>query len=278
MIAREIAEGRGTESGSVLADYTHIPNVKEMMRDGGFSHAPWWRYPYLEKMGLDPSKDPLEFAPTPHTINTAAIDFNARAETRVPGLYSISGGLTSQIATGKIAAENTTKRANSVEMPTLDWSQVEAMEKKINSILAKTRDKVTDGVLPATVKKMIRDVCSDHCYFWKNEENMAEGIKQLNRIREEVFPKIALESNTRIFNKGLQEYLEAENLLLAAEAFIESCRRWKECRQRHQHTDHTYEDPYQYVKNTYVSMVDGAVQVIEREGIVLTTEQLGGQR
>jgi succinate dehydrogenase / fumarate reductase flavoprotein subunit len=248
--AIEMAEGHG----NIRVDYTRIPNVNSWMK------RLWWRYDYLEKIGIDPQKDTIPIGTIPHTT-TGGIRITSTAQVYgVPGLYAVGGvsalgtGMPLCVASGWWAGEAGAERARSMEAPALDWSQVQEEEDKINGILAKTREKMPDGVLPSAVKKKLKDVMWEKCGFFKNEKDLTELLNELRRIREEEAPKMCLESDSRAFNTGLVEYLEVENLLLCDEVFVESAIRKKETRGTFVRTDYPKPGPR---RHTIAKMVDG---------------------
>lgn len=245
--AIERAEGRK----NVRVDYTRIPNVKDWMR------RYWWRYDYLEKIGIDPQKTPIPIGTTPHTTAGGIRITSTTQVFGVPGLYAVGGasaigtGMTLCVASGWWAAEDTAERAKSMEMPTLDMDQVQEEEKKINNFLTK---KVADGIFPAVIKKRLKDLMWEKCGFFKNEKDMTELLNEINRIKEEDVPKMCPQSDTRSFNLGLVEYLEVENLLLCDEIFVESALRKKESRGTFVRTDYPNPGPRRHI---IVKMVNG---------------------
>jgi aspartate oxidase len=87
-IWHEIAEGRGTNHHGVYADLRHIP--PEKIRP--FS----WFYHRLNSAGLDPGKDLLEVAPSPHSHSGGIAVNTSSYETDIAGLYAIgeaAGGI-----------------------------------------------------------------------------------------------------------------------------------------------------------------------------------------
>jgi succinate dehydrogenase / fumarate reductase flavoprotein subunit len=244
-IAMEVKEGRGSEHGGCFVSYKHVPDVKKWMKDQ------WWKYAALEKIGVDPEKDPVEVGyDVVHTLR-GGIMTNERCEVLgVPGLYAAGGcacvgtGMTACVASAQWAAESSMERVKSVETPTLDWSQVEEDEEKINRLLGKTMDKIPDGVFSAVLKNRIKKLMLEKAGYWKNGKDMTELLNELKRIREEDLPKMVLKTDSKNYNKGLVEALEVESLLDCCQMYVEKCLMRKESREFLQRTDYPEADPY----------------------------------
>ncbi len=226
--ACEIAAGRGTEKGGIYVSYQHMKDLADKMKEG------WWRYDFFEKIGVNPVRDLMEVGVVPH-LERGGVMTNAKTEaTGVSGLFVIGsalsgvGGLMGCVSTAKWSAKYGVERCMQRELPVINEARIDVEEKRISRLLETAES--DDGIFPSSVKKMIKEVLLETCFFWKEEKLMREGLVRLKAIRRGVLPQIRLESSSRRFNQGLVDALEAENLLDLSEMYIEMALRKKESR------------------------------------------------
>ncbi|MEM2210337.1 MAG: FAD-dependent oxidoreductase [Nitrososphaerales archaeon] len=220
IVASEIAAGRGTERGGVYVSYKHMSKeTLELMK------TTWSRYDYFKKIGLDPTNDLIEISFIPHT-NCGGIVVDSNFETCVPCLFAIGGVITNPsiamhlcIGQAKHAAKSVANRVKDLELLPPDEEQIKNEGDRIFSYI---EGPMLEGAIPpAKVKKMIKNILQEKCYYWKNEKDMLEGLSMLEKLKHEIIPKMRLESNSRVYNQGLVEALETINLLTLSEIFIE---------------------------------------------------------
>lgn len=217
-LAKEVAEGRARFDGGYFTDYTHVePHVLER-----YIH----QTQFLRKLGIDPTRDKIENAISYH-MNVGGVHVDAAdMTTAVPGLLAagsvnslVTGGLTFVAYDGVIAARTAVAHVAALgpEPPEPDADQVAEEEERIYGYF---RDDTADGVLPAQVKRAIREAMWTHMNYVKTETSMRNALDEIRRIREEVLPLVRLPSLTRAFNIDWMDALDAEDMLLACELQI----------------------------------------------------------
>lgn len=251
--ACEIAAGRGTEREGVYVSYRHMEDLADKMKES------WWRYDFFEKIGVNPVRDLMEIGIVPH-LERGGVTTDARTEaTGVPGLFVIGsaisgvGGLMGCVSTAKWSAKHGVERCGRRDAPVLDETKVDVEEKRILRLLETAGG---DGdFFPSVVKRMIKEVLQETCFFWKEEKSMRRGLARLAAIRREVLPRIRLESSSRRFNQGLVDALDTENLLDLSELYIEMALRKKESRGVFRRLD--YPEESKVFTGVRVRLVDG---------------------
>ena len=108
-------------------------------------------------------------------------------------------------------------------------ADVAAEETRISRLL-ETAGGAGEGFFSSSVKRMVKQVLQDTCFFWKDEKTMRQGLERLASIRSYVLSNLRLESGSRRFNQGLVDALDAENLLDLSELYIGMAMRKRESR------------------------------------------------
>jgi succinate dehydrogenase/fumarate reductase flavoprotein subunit len=250
--AKEIAASRGTERQGVYVSYRGL-------KDAGKMKDTWVRYDFFKKMGIDPAKDNIEVGVVPH-IDRGGIATNVKLESvSLPGLYAIGGalagvgGMIGCVATGKWVAESVEEIADKIEIPELDPAQIEEEENRILSFIGSSKH--SQSISPPKVKRMIKRTMAEKCPYWKNEKTLKEGLDDLHKIRNEIFPKMRTESDIMAYNQGLVDALEAVNLLDLWEIHIEMSLMKKESRGFFRRLD--YPEESKFFTGVRVRLVDG---------------------
>ncbi len=251
--ACEIAAGRGTDHGGVNVSYRHMADLAGKMKEI------WWRYSFFEKIGVNPTQDLMEVGVVPH-LERGGVVTDAKTEaTGLPGLFVIGsaisgvGGLMGCVSTAKWSAKYGVDRCRRLKAPVLDKAEVDAEEKRVSRLLETAGS--GEGFFPSSVKRMIKQVLQDTCFFWKDEKKMREGLARLANIRLDVMPRVRLESSSRRFNQALVDALDAENLLDLSELYIEMALRKKESRGVFRRLD--YPEESKVFTGVRVRLVDG---------------------
>ena len=186
-IAKEIAEGRGTENGGVYLDISH--------RDAEFIAERLPRmYERFAELGVDMAEEPVAVAPTAH-YGMGGVRVDAYGETDVDGLFAIGetmagvhganrlGGnsLAETVAYGVVAGERIADRADgSGAIP--DEVAETVVEPHIAD-LAATENRGGEHD-PEALLDELRDLMWEHAGILRDEQSLQEGISRLDAIRE----------------------------------------------------------------------------------------------
>jgi succinate dehydrogenase / fumarate reductase flavoprotein subunit len=242
-IAREIAEGRGTEHGGVYLDISH--------RDRSFIEERLPRmYERFADIGVDLAEEPVEVAPTAH-YGMGGVKADDDGETDVDGLYAIGetmagvhganrlGGnsLAETVAYGAITGEAIAERLD---------DDLSAPEGRTITTLAEgylrdlevipNRDGTHD---PETLLDDLRDLLWNHAGILRDGDDLAVGRTALETLREKTADLAVGPVTSRSFEFAL-------NLgfgLVVAEAILRSAETRTESRGAHVRTDYPETDP-----------------------------------
>ena len=257
---REIREGRGTDNGAVLLDISH--------RDADFIRE---RLPRMveefAEHGVDITTQPMEVAPTAHyAMGGIEVNFET-AETRIDGLYAVGectagvhganrlGGnsLIETIVFGEVAGTHIAE--------TLDARRGHPLSE------AKVRERVADQHAlaerkgthtPDELTERLRDLMWEHAGILRDEDGLLDGLRKLQRLREEATDLSVRASRTS------RRYERAQNLefmLTTAETILRSALERTESRGAHARIDHSETDPSWKQNIRCVSTGDGAMEI-----------------
>jgi len=236
-LAREVLAGKARWDGGYYSGYDHIP--PEITRNYQHQAKIW------TKLGLDVGKDRIECGITWHMRQGGINVDTERMETNLPGLY-VAGGLGCHYLggvgpvsfDGKVAGEAAADAALLARPSRLSDEAVTAEERRLLSFLRAS----PDGVRPIQAKLRVREIMWDLGYI-KNDRKFQIALEALHRVREEMVPRLSLQSTSRIWNTGWLDALDVSSMLDACEATIRSGMNRKESR------GPFYRDDYPYVDN-----------------------------
>ncbi len=261
-IAKEIAEGRGTESGGVLLDISH--------RDRSFIEE---RLPRMaerfDELGVDMAAEPVEVAPTAH-YGMGGVVTDAVGETSVDGLYAIGetmagvhganrlGGnsLAETIAYGEATGEALAERLLRAE------SSADARDRLLDRAEIQLADLAalanSDGAHdPEDLLDELRALLWDHAGILRDEDSLAAGLSALEEIRTNA-------ADIEVGDRTSRSYEFALNLgfgLLVAEAVLRGALERTESRGAHARTDYPEVDPDWRQNITYAHDSVGAMEL-----------------
>jgi len=255
----------GGESGDYRGGTIYSPNARFSLMhwDLDVAREVWTQYDYFDKLEYDPAERMYESGMSWHA-NSGGIRTNEKMEASLPGLYSAGnnahsvGAMIGGYVSGKIAARSVAERARMIEMPELDWSQVEEEEKKMSGLLALAKKK--EGLLPAQIKKRIRAVMWEGFHFVKNEEAMQKSLEGVKNIRKEIVLKMRLGTDTKVYNIDLMEAYDVQSMLDACEVYANMCLSRRESRGPYVRSDYPIPDPNEMV-HTMAKLVNGKLHI-----------------
>ncbi|MGO1770760.1 MAG: L-aspartate oxidase [Microbacterium sp.] len=240
----EIKEGRGTESGGVWLDVSHLPRETIMTR------LPRVYQTMLELQMLDITTDPIEVAPTAHYSMGGVWVRPEDHGTGVDGLYAIGeassglhganrlGGnsLIELLVYGRIVGQAAVEHAAGLEAQRRSAAAVGEARAEIDDLLAADgRENVR------ALQRAIRDTMTEHAGVVRDEEGLLRGLAALDGIEDRmgdvgIHPDIA----------GFQDLAHAFDLkasALAARATMEAALERRETRGCHNRSDFPETDP-----------------------------------
>jgi succinate dehydrogenase / fumarate reductase flavoprotein subunit len=241
----EIAEGRGTPSGGVLLDITHLDRELVLER------LPRMYRQFVDVSMLDITQTPMEVAPTAHYSMGGVWVDAATHVTDVEGLYAVGecatglhganrlGGnsLVECIVFGKIVGAQAARWSASLDVQVRDRRAIAEAASEVDQLLAQRGGED----FPRPLQRAVRDLMSECCGVVRTEDGLEEGLRRLGEVESrmgsmEVRPDIA----------GFDDLVHAFDLkgsLLAARATLDCARERRETRGAHNRADFPERDP-----------------------------------
>ncbi|MDP3066040.1 MAG: fumarate reductase (CoM/CoB) subunit TfrA [Methanobacteriaceae archaeon] len=258
-IYNEIREGRGTQSGGVYLDVTHLSAeiIEEKLETMLFQ--------FLD-VGLDIRKEPMEVAPTAHHVMGGAL-ITPHCETTVPSLYvagEAAGGVHGANRLGGNALADTQvfgKRAGLTAAKNSMKTFFSSNEEQVNGEEDKIYQLFAEGdYYPQEVKNDLRELMWDNVAIIRNKPGLESALKCMGGLNEKMDSLTVPEG--RGFNRYLQDALELKNMLLLAELVTRSALIRKESRGSHYRED--YPETREEWKKSIVLNKNGRLRFLER--------------
>ena len=273
-IAREVAEGRGTDSGGVYLDISH--------RDRSFIEE---RLPRMDErfaeLGVDIAEAPVEVAPTAH-YGMGGVRVDDDGETDVDGLYAIGetmagvhganrlGGnsLAETVAYGAVTGEAIADRLGDGEPSHPDGRSIESLAEGHRRDLDRlaNRDGAHD---PEALLEELRDLLWTHAGILRHGDEVSSGLEALEAVRERA-------TDLAVGTAGSRSFEFALNLgfgLVVAEAILRSARARTESRGAHVRTDFPGTDPA-LRRNTVVRRDDVGAMTLSTDPVGTPSESV----
>ncbi|OYR39906.1 L-aspartate oxidase [Halorubrum sp. Hd13] len=264
-IAREVAEGRGTENGGVYLDISH--------RDADFIRERLPRmYERFHDLGVDMAAEPVEVAPTSHYgMGGVAVDDDG--ETDIDGLFAIGetmagvhganrlGGnsLAETVAYGVVAGERVADRVDGPgEVPDdLREGLVEPHLSDLSALASRDGEHDVDAVLAD-----LREMMWNHAGILRDEPSLREGLDRLEALRE----RAADMRVGPVTSESFELAVDVGFTLVAAEAVLRGALEREESRGAHYRTDHPDVDP-DWRRNVYFDAADVGGMTLRTEPV-----------
>ncbi|MDY7038473.1 MAG: FAD-binding protein, partial [Thermodesulfobacteriota bacterium] len=249
-IAREVREGRGSPHGGAFLSFKHIPknimdSFLEANKESSFLQN-------LEKTGFNIREEALEVGPGAHYVQGGCW-IDEKCKTNLERFYAIgelgSGGkdgadrlpgnsLPYCMAMGYIAGKDAAEVVQSSNMPKPDNDQVEMLIQKMQAPLDRK-----EGTNPQEIKDKVRQILRKSAIFHRNEEQLNEGLKEIENIRDNMLPKVFTQTKSKTYNQEWMAALEAENMVDVTEMLLKSALMREESRGLHEREDFPEVDP-----------------------------------
>ena len=262
-IATEIKNGKGVGKykNAVYLKLSHLGEDKINEK------LPGIREIAIKFANADTVKDPIPVVPTVHYM-MGGIPTNLHGQVRknsigdlVGNFYAVgecacvsvhganrlgSNSLLDLIVFGRAAGQNIVETINKQEkFPDIPKNAVEFTQQRVNELNDKS-DQSEDLV---TLGSDLRKVMQEHCGVFRFPELLHAGVKKIHDIRERSnYLKIKDQSN--IFNTARIDALELKNLIVVAQATIESACAREESRGAHYRSDYEDRDDENWLKHT----------------------------
>jgi succinate dehydrogenase/fumarate reductase flavoprotein subunit len=263
-ILAEVAAGRGSARGGVFID------LRSCRREQLVEMIPAL-YRYLLANGVDVFAQPLEVAPSAH-YQCGGIRINERAETCIGGLFAAgectggidganrlaSNALAEGVSFGTIAGENAACYAFARERPDQDPAQAGLERARIAEVMDRRHDAGLDVL---EVKRELQAMMSDQVGLVRCSTGLVEALVGLEKIRDDMLGRMALQHRGGRYNLELMEYLELCNLVDNARMVASAALARRESRGCHFRSDFPEEDDAAWRRNLVITNRDEQVVI-----------------
>ncbi len=240
-IAKEVAEGRGTDNGGVYLDISHRDRevIKERLPR---------MYERFSDLGVDMATTAVEVAPTSH-YGMGGVTVDQYGETDVDGLFAIGetmagvhganrlGGnsLAETVAYGVVAGRRIADRnpqAGTLPQP---------VQREAHTRLRELAEMAhSDGTYsPTTVIADLRDLMWDHAGILRDEQSLREALNTLSTLRDRSMDLTVGAVDSRSFEYAI----DLGFMLTVSEAVLRGAVERTESRGAHYRTDYPDKDP-----------------------------------
>jgi len=262
-IATEIKNGKGVgkHKNAVYLKLSHLGEDKINEK------LPGIREIAIKFANADPVKDPIPVVPTVHYM-MGGIPTNLHGQVRknstgdlVGNFYAVgecacvsvhganrlgSNSLLDLIVFGRAAGQNIVETINKQEkFPDIPKNAVEFTQQRVNELNDKS-DQSEDLV---TLGSDLRKVMQEHCGVFRFPELLHAGVRKIHEIRERS-NYLRIKDQSNIFNTARIDALELKNLIVVAQATIESAYARQESRGAHCRSDYEERDDENWLKHS----------------------------
>src|SRR6056300_1249886 len=262
-IATEIKNGKGVgkHKNAVYLKLSHLGEDKINEK------LPGIREIAIKFANADPVKDPIPVVPTVHYM-MGGIPTNLHGQVRknntgdlVGNFYAVgecacvsvhganrlgSNSLLDLIVFGRAAGQNIVETINKQEkFPDIPKNAVGFTQQRVNELNDKS-DQSEDLV---TLGSDLRKVMQEHCGVFRFPELLHAGVKKIHEIRERS-NYLRIKDQSNIFNTARIDALELKNLIVVAQATIESAYARQESRGAHCRSDYEERDDENWLKHS----------------------------
>jgi succinate dehydrogenase/fumarate reductase flavoprotein subunit len=259
----EIQAGRGTKSGGVLLDVSHLGAQRVRDEFPGM----WAR---CRDAGYDLATAPVEVSPSAHFI-MGGVRMDARCRTRLAGLYvagedaaGVHGanrlggnGVAESIVFGGIAGDSMAADIVGWDNPPVPSVQAERMMKEAVAGIGRTGSvRITD------VRNELRQMMWDKAGLVRNEKGLSEALEGVQKLREQA--NRASIAPGLVCNLDWQALLDVHNCLDVAEAIILSAIHRRESRGSHYRSDFPERDNSRWLINTLIQWEGDSLRLTTR--------------
>jgi succinate dehydrogenase/fumarate reductase flavoprotein subunit len=274
--------GRGSPHGGAYLSFNHLP---ENLIDSFFERLKPSYMAKLEKMGIDIRRQAVEVGPGAH-YSMGGIRVNESCETTVPRLFAvgevasgadgaerIDGGpaITWCLTMGYIAGKEAAARARVSGRPDVDLSQAESAHERMNALWERRK-----GIRGFEVKNAVKDIMWEYGALVRNRAGLEKGLELIEKIKRDDLPRLCVPDPSRLFNKGLSEAFEAENMVKLSEMILRAALVREESRGAHYRSDYASRNDAQWVKNIVIKNRGGTMTFTLVSPIVTSMKLPGG--
>ena len=259
----EIKEGRGTPSGGVWLDLSHLPPETVLAR------LPQVHRTLLERQMLDITRDPIEVVPTAqvslggvrvrpedHSTDVEGLFVVGEAASGLHGANRLEGNsLIELLVYGRITGQAAAEYSAALTGPRRSPAAIRAAESDVQRLLTADGDQNVRAL-----QRSVRRLMTEHAGVVRDEAGLVAGLAALDEIEARM-----ADVGVHVDIGGFQDLAHAYDLrsgVLAARATLECALERRETRGCHHRSDHPGADP-----DLRVSLVWSPTTGVRREPV-----------
>lgn len=213
--------------------------------------------------------NPCELVPTPWEC-AASPKLSTQGETEIPGLFYASagdmayGGSCATVCTagGWLAGGNAAQRAASIDLPAVNQ---EAVQETLAAAFGALQANPQDGVRAKDVMHAIQNIMNQYCWMGRTDAELRRAIADLERVRDELMPRMMVADKSTRFNQEWRQALEVPFMWTVVMGTAHAALARTESRASHHRLDYPKMDNVHWLKNVYVSVEGGTWNVEARD-------------
>jgi len=264
-IHTEIKEGRVTDKGGILLDFTHVDDAFLKTFSEKSNIGKMWNLTqeWFINRGVDLTKQPLQIVVHAHAIN-GGVRINEHAQSTISGLYAageVAGGPHGADRLGgnmMVACQVFGVRAGRYAAKSAKRTKDKPMNKKL---INKEKHRIlkilqTEGSRSASeLKRQIQQTMWQNVLVVKSRQSLEECKHDLQKIRK------SFEENLKAEKKEVFEALEVQNLLDVAEIMTNAASTREESRGSHYREDYPILDNTNWNKIISIRSIKGKMRL-----------------
>ncbi len=269
----EIMAGRGTSSGGVLIDVSHLGADFVLKSFPGMVRR-------CAEVGYDLAHGPVEVTPTAHFhMGGVRIDTDCRCD--IPGLLvagedagGIHGanrlggnGVADSTVFGARAGDTAARLCREIELSQPDKSRVQNIIKPVMSVLGREK-----GENPYELREELQNLMWEKAGLVRNGPDLQAAVHRIRELEERALTQRA--AGSRRWNQTWQETLNVQSLLLTARLTAQAALYRQESRGSHYRSDFPDKDNTRWLANIYQRNSKAEGETIHDRPVALTRRQL----
>ena len=237
-IIKEVEAGRGSPHGGAYLDFRHIPENQLRAAFG----------PVIDRLllnGINLTTMPVEVGPIAH-YQMGGVRVNTRMETRVIGLYAAGEAVGGANGANRLSGNAITEAfvfgdragssaAEAAERARVDWEPELALG-ALERMKALRTPSSKRGIAPVALQAELQSLMWENAGPFRTGAKLVAALGRIQQMQRDDLPKLVV-SSENLYNLDLQDRLELDAMLVAAEAVVGSALARNESRGAHQRED-----------------------------------------
>lgn len=259
----EIMAGRGTPSGGVYLDVSHLGAEFVESRFPGMARR-------CRDVGYDLARGPVEVSPTAH-YHMGGVRITPECRSTLAGLYVAgedAGGIHGANRLGGNGVADSTvfgcrageaMAADVLGRPRPALSEA-AVREAVAAACAPLARAVGEGVYP--IREAMRSLLWEKVGLVRNGPDLEGALLRVEGLRERL--EAAGVAGSPAYNRSWQDWHDVQNHLLVSEMIVRAALLRTESRGAHYRSDYPERDDDRYLKNTVIRREDGGMRLAWR--------------